>query len=323
MRRSLYLAVMFGVCARALAADTPALESAQSGAGDLIAAAKRSFTKAAAHPREPSKSVIPHFQQKRFQPRAGEACGLKSFTVVDYEIRSKEGGYDASRRTEMGAVIETTSPECIRDFGVVQFIRGCSYLVDYSAETGGELDRSFNNREFRGSQIVFNHPVYEVDQTQIDPLFTSYPEQPDRLALAYVPKSPVRLSSEVSSLRANLPFFDESSRRTFLKDAPGPTSVTFVTDLPDGGLSSISQDRKRFTAHNSSLEFETCVYRLRDVPTSGDPAGEDVSPGNGGPIQCFQWNSRYTYDAAARDFVTDRFSGVDPYCAQAPARNSR
>ena len=323
MRRSLVLAVMLGSCARAFAADQPVLESAQSRADDMIVAARQSFKKAGEHPREPSKTVIPHFQQKQFPARADGACALKSFTVIDYEMRSKEGKYDLSRRTEMGAVIETTSPECIREFGVVQFIRGCSYAVDYSAETGGELDRSFSSREFRGRQIVFNHPGYEVDQTELDPLFTAYPEQPDRSALAYVSKSPLRLSSDAASLRADLSFFDESSRRTFLKDHPAPTSTTYVTDLPDGGLSSISQDRKRFTAHDSSLDFKTCVYRLRDVPTSGDPAGEETSPETGGPIQCFSWNSRYTYVAAARDFVTDRFSGVDPYCAQAPARNTK
>ena len=322
MRTSIYLALMLGLNARAFASEQPVLESAESRAGGLIAAARRSAHTAAAAPHEPSRSITPHFQQTRFQPRAGEACGLKSFTVVDYELRAKDGE-GASSRTEMGAVIETTSPECIRDYGVVQFIRGCSYAIDYWADTGREYNRSFSSREFRGSRIVFNHPAFEVDQTEIDPLFTSYPQNPDRLAFAYVPKTPARLRSEAASLRANLPFFDESSRRVFLKDLSEPTSTTFVTDLPDGGLSSISQDKKRIIAHNSSLDFKVCVYRVRDIPASGDPAGEEASPENGGPIQCFRWASRYTYDAATRDYATDRFQGVDPYCAQAPARNSR
>jgi hypothetical protein len=321
MKPALCLAIILAFGARAGASDQPGLDSAESRAGDLIGAARQSARAAeAAAPPEPARSVTPHFQRTLFQIPAGEACGLKSFTLVDYELRSKDGDDEASARTEMGAIIETTSPDCIRDYGVVQFIRGCSYEIDSSAETGRELNRSFNSRDFRGSHIVFNHPDYEVDQTETDPLFTAYPKQPDRLALAYVPKSPARFSSEPSSLRANLPFFDESSRRTFLKDHSGPTATTFVTDLPDGGLSSISQDRKRITAHNSSLDFKMCVYRVQDVPTSGDPAGEEVSPEKGGPIQCFRWASRYTFDPAARDFVTDRFQGVDPYCAQAPAR---
>jgi hypothetical protein len=291
----------------------------------MIVAAKQSFKKAAEHPhpREPSKSITPHFQQKQFPAPADGACGLKSFTVVDYEMREKEGEYDASRRTEMGAVIETTTPDCIRDYGVVQFIRGCSYMIDYSAETGAELNRGFSSRDFRGNRIVFNHPAFEVDQTEVDPLFTAYPNQPDRTSIAYVSKAPLRLSSDAASLRADFSFFNESSRRTFLKDHPAPTSTTFVTDLPDGGLTSISQDKKRLMAHDSSLDFMTCVYRVKDVPTFGDPAGAETSPENGGPITCFHWSSRYTYDSASRDFATDRFSGVDPYCAQAPARDSR
>lgn len=56
------------------------------------------------------------------------------------------------------------------------------------------------------------------------------------------------------------------------------------------------------------------------MPTSGNPAGEGNPPESGGPIQCFAWASRHTYDIVTKEFVTDRFQGVDPFCAQAPPR---
>ena len=102
--------------------------------------------------------------------------------------------------------------------------------------------------------------------------------------------------------------------------AEAPTSIAYVADLPDHGQSVINEERTVLSALNASLDFRTCLYRLKDVPTTGDPAGEGTPAENGGPIQCFGWMSRYTFDPATQDYVTDKFSGVDPFCAQAPAR---
>jgi len=287
---------------------------------DLVAAGEAA-RKAAPPASGPSEKIIPRFQQKRFPAPAGAGCGLKSFTVMDYEVRSRDEGFERARISVMGAVIETTSPDCVRDYGVVQFIRGCVYHSRYSLETGAEVERVFDvARRLRGPRVVFNHPSFEVDQTQLDPLYVSYPEEEDRLALVYVPDSPLRLRSDSQSLLADMRAFNEPSRRTFLKDLSGPTSVTFVADVPEGGVSFTDEENTRLTASNSSLDFRTCVYRVADVPTSGDPAGEGTPAERGGPIQCFSWASRYTYDVAAQDFVTDRFQGVDPFCAQAPER---
>lgn len=315
----LIAAVLFA--ARPLRAQTD-FEDASLQAAGLLAASKDAARKTPAQVREPALRVIPHFQQKRFPPAPGAACSLKSYTLLDYEIRTNDGEYDRSRLTEMAAVVETTSPECVRDYAVVQFIRGCVYHTRYSPETGSEIEKVFDvARRLRGPRVVFSHPKFEVDQTETDPLYVSYPkEEEDRLALLYVPKSLLRLRPDERSMLVDLKTFDNPSSRTFLKDLEGPTSLTFVTDLPEGGVVSIDEEKTRVSASNSSLDFRTCLYRVKDVPTTGDPSGEDVPQDKGGPIQCFSWMSRYTYDGATKDFTTDRFAGVDPFCAQAPER---
>ncbi len=281
--------------------------------------AKEAKAKTPAAPREIKDGVIPRFQRKEFP--AAAKCGLKAFSVIDYEIRESVKNGEASRMTEMGAVIETTDPSCLRDYGIVQFIRGCVYHTRYDIASGSETEKVFDvARHLRGPRVVFSHPGYEVDQTELDPLYVSYPDEEDRLALLYVPKGRMHLRSDAASLLADRKYFDDPSTRVFLKDISTPTAVAFVGDLPDNGQSVISEGGAVLNAVNASLDFRTCVYRLKDVPTTGDPAGEGVAPEQGGPIHCFGWMSRYNFDPATKDFVTDKFHGVDPFCAQAPAR---
>ncbi|MBI5239091.1 MAG: hypothetical protein HY926_01325 [Elusimicrobia bacterium] len=321
---SLLAVALIALALPSRAAAQPALEDAARAARALL---QSSPVLAVAAPQAQSappgsgSQVIPRFQQKVFPAPAQGACGLKSFTVMDYEERSRDEDFDRARISLMGAVIETTAPGCIRDYGVVQFIRGCVYHVRYDARTGAELERTFDvARRLRGVRVVFSHPGYEVDTNDEDPLYSGSPEVDDRLGLAYVPNFRLRLRPDRASLLADLRAFDLPDQRTFLMDHPEPTAVVFVTDVPDGGVSMTSEDKGRITANNTSLDFRTCLYRLRDVPTSGSPAGEGTAPESGGPIQCFGWASRYTYDIAAQEFVTDAFQGVDPYCSQAPER---
>jgi hypothetical protein len=261
----------------------------------------------------PSETVIPRYQRKEFPAPAAGQCGIKSFTLMDYEVRSREKDGTPARLTEMGAAIETTAPDCIRDFGVVQFIRGCVYHAEYSAETGAELSRSFDvARRLRGPRVVFNHPDFEVDQMGRDPMYTAEDGETDRVGFSYIAVPPLRLRSDRASLLEDLKAVDNPSRRTFLMDAEKPAQTIFVADLPEGGVVTPLDDGKRLVANNSSLDFKTCLYRVADVPLSGDPTAA--------PLVCFTWMSRYTYDAAANEYATDKFGGVDSFCAQAPAR---
>ena len=297
----------------------------EAGVKDVATSARKTAAlkpaKPAPAPREMKDGYIPRFQQKKFPLSSDGKCGLKAFTLLDYEMRDSVKHGEASRMTEMAAVIETTSPDCLREYGVVQFIRGCVYHTRYDIKTGSETEKVFDvARHLRGPRVVFNHPGYEVDQTELDPLYVSYPGEAHRLDLLYVPNGPMRLRSDAASMAADLKYLDRYDTRTFLKDVTTPTAIAYIGDLPDNGQSIIDETGTVLSVLNASLDFRTCLYRLKDVPTSGDPAGEGVAPENGGPIQCFGWMSRYTFDPATQDFVTDKFSGVDPFCATAPPR---
>lgn len=298
------------------------VEAGVKAAADRARSAKGAAApKPAAAPRELKDGVIPRLQRQTFALASGAKCGLKAFSVVDYETRESVKNDEASRLTVMGAVIETTSPECLRDYGVVQFIRGCVYHARYALPSGAEIEKVFDvARRLRGPRVVFSHPAWEVDRTELDPVYMSYPDEESRVDLYYTPRAPLRLRPDAASLMADYKYFNDPAHRRFLKDTEAPASAFFVGDVPEGGVSVVNEERTILSAENTSLEFRTCVYRLQDVPSSGDPAGEDAPTGNGGPLHCFGWASRYTFDPATRDYVTDKFSGLDPFCAEAPDR---
>ncbi len=271
----------------------------------------------AAAPAAANEQVFPNIQQQSFSAPAAGRCGLTRFSVSDFETRSSFGAEQRVRSTFMAAVIETSDPSCIRDYAVVQYIRGCAYTVRYDRASRVERDRSFDiSREVRGRSVTFNHPRLEVDTIDADPMYASAPPGVDRHGYLLVPTAPLRLRSDRSSLLSDLQVY--KSNRSNLRNHPGPTAATFVADTPNGGISFAAEDGATVVASNASLDFRTCVYRTADIPRTGDPAPEGVAPSSGGPLACFGWQSRYTYDPAAREFVNDRYASVDPYCAQAP-----
>ncbi|UPT72438.1 MAG: hypothetical protein M0D55_10620 [Elusimicrobiota bacterium] len=215
----------------------------------------------------------------------------------------------------MGAVVETTAPECLRDYAVVNFIRGCAWHDRYELPSLALKERVHDvARWYKGKRVVFSHPDFEVDTVDEDPVYASDADAADRLGMTYVPvKRPLRLRPDRASLLSDLRVFDNPSERGFLQDAAAPASLYFVTDVPDGGVTILDEEGKWLSAANSSLDFRTCVYRTADVPSSGD-----MPPGD--PLVCFTWSSRHVYDPAAREFKGDASGGPDPFCASAPPK---
>jgi hypothetical protein len=265
--------------------------------------------------------TIPRLQSKNFKALENGACGLKRFTVIDSENHSLDSTYEPTRLTAMGAIIETTSPECIRNYGIVQYIRGCVYHSRHSVVTGDLIDRIHDvTRGFHGKTITFNHPSFEIDQDGLDPLYFAIPDVADRFAYAYVPNKPLKLSPDKNSMLSDLKALDDYRQLTVLKNYTLPTSVILAIDIPNGGVASFDSKRQQVSASNSYLDFVTCVYQTKDIPITGSPAGFDEKPENGGPLKCFTWSSHYTYDGETRNYITDKFKGMDPFCAEAPER---
>ncbi len=301
----------------AVVIPAPAQELEKAFAAASAAAAA---PKPAARPAPPRNETTARFQQKAFPLPADGACALKRFTLEDYVHSSSAGEFDRSRISVMGAVIETTAPACLRDFAVVQFIRGCVWHDRYELPSLALKERVHDvARWYRGKRVVFSHPDFEVDRTDEDPVYASDPDADGRVGMSYVPKRPLRLRPDRASLMSDLRAFDRPDEREFLQDS-APTTLAFVTDVPDGGVTILAEDAGALTAANSSLDFLTCVYRIADVPESGEMAPAPAAGAAGRPLACFTWHSRHVYDPASREFRGEASGGPDPFCAQAPPK---
>lgn len=278
------------------------------------ASAAASAPKPAARPAPPKNEIIARFQQKAFPAPAAGKCALKRFTLEDYVHVSSEGELDRSRISVMGAVIETTAPECLKDYAVVQFIRGCAWHDRYELPSMTLKERTYDvARWYRGKRVVFSHPDFEVDRTDEDPVYASDPDAAFRVGMSYVPKKPLKLRSDRASLLADLRAYDRPDEREFLQDVSS-AALTFVTDVPDGGVTVLAEDGTGLTAANASLDFRTCVYRTADVPESGEMPVPDA------PLACFAWHSRHVFDPAVREFRGEAAGGPDVFCASAPPK---
>ena len=258
---------------------------------------------------------------KSFAASPDGKCGLKRFSLETYDLTMKDAPTEAFRSSSAIFVTETTAPECIRDYAVVQFIKGCVYEINYDVKAGKEIERYFGVvRDHRGQQITFNHPDWAVDSNEMDPLYGAHSDGTnpniDRLRFQLVPKGKFKLKSDRASLLADFQFLDSYTTKIALKDYHQPTSILFTGDSPEMG-SYLENDGKTADIHNTSLEFQTCIYHIQDIPTRGDPAFPGTPEAKGGPITCISWQDKNTFDPSTKTFSTKAFPGIDPFCATA------
>ena len=84
------------------------------------------------------------------------------------------GTLSLDRGIEMGAVLETSQAGCLKDYGVVQFIRGCAFEASKDLKSGLVSKRIYSVRDFKGDpSFPFRHQNWVVDQTGIDPIYSS------------------------------------------------------------------------------------------------------------------------------------------------------
>jgi hypothetical protein len=221
-------------------------------------------------------------------------CSLREFEVevVDQKFIWGDGAY--AMGPSMVARYRTDSVATLRDYVIVQFIRGCLYGSEVNAR--GEVERYFNiGRDHYGRAIDFHHPTWVVDSITTDPAYWSDPnETPDR-HFHYLWNRRGRST-------------DERTAVLFGKRRP-PKPELYVTDQPSGASSGHLTGPRRPT--NVSLAFSTCIYRTRDV----SPATPEDGAGLPKPIHCVDWSSSNIFNHA-----TDRFESpreIDPFCLRA------
>lgn len=268
---------------------------------------------------------IPHpgtLQEKRFTVPAGQ-CGLSRFTMetFEYENAGKPSDPGKVRGSMMAAVAETSDPSCLKDYGVVQFIRGCMYNVRYKRSTNQVTEKYFGLiRDQRGKTLPFVFPTWDVDTVDVDPLYQSATtDNPNgRLNLYRYSKKPIALSRDQKSIANDEKVFFDARNYGFLPEAGKNQNRYFVTDLPsfadwnpDGGAGEEEW-------LNASLEFQTCIYKMKDIPTAGNPLPPGTSADAGGPIACFSWDHKQTFDPIAKTFQSHK--GIDTACADIPQK---
>lgn len=269
------------------------------------------------------------FQSHTWSPPAGE-CGLARFSLGELTLHEKnfsKAEHTAVYSKRIAAVIETNQPDCIANYGVVQWIRGCIVNTYQFLDTKRINQTLGTSRQHRGQSIPFVHKNWSIDSTELDPLYwsspVSNPSASARLDHYLSPKQPLLTHHTAQAAQSITPFIlNLESKRPFtnFRNLVQPTQQSVVVDAPTGSLfmhHPTDPDTKDILSYSTtSLEFKICVYRLSDVPLQGDPARFDVPQDQGGPIHCFDWDSKARWNDRLKTF--EPFTEMDPYCSVEP-----
>jgi hypothetical protein len=194
----------------------------------------------------------------------------------------------------MSAEIEAQTPNQIRDYAFVQYIKGCIY------ETDGQQTR-FVPRDYLGrSAYPFKHPTWEIDSgDDRDPVYYSYAQAGYDEVRGFV-------ISRNTFYQSSNPLLNERSRGWGGKPSNLSRPSIFVHDAPT--FSTTRNQGGKTIATVASLAFRICLHKIAEVPESVT-VGATIIPN---PIHCMEWSSNYRYD-----FGTRRFSEraeLDPVC---------
>lgn len=210
--------------------------------------------------------------------RSTDTCDLKRFTLATsvYEVWFSD---DPNYPTYGNGVImeyETDSVDALEKYAIVQFIKGC---VFYSSNGGGKINRNVSDSvPSFGKNIPFCFPQWVIDSQDTDPAYNSDPEY-GRFYL----------------LRWNKPgSYDNRTQKYFGAEKP-KIPVVYMTDYPSGAFVTGTGVK------NAALEFNTCIFKARDVPA--ETRRDDIDFAK--PITCFEWQNVYVYDFDKGRFQSD------------------
>ncbi len=204
-------------------------------------------------------------------------CDLEEFGFwVKHFQRKVKKMY--TEEPEEGSMIyawyKTASTATLENYIFVQQVRGCSWNVMYYE---GKAEANFLDIEHNGKVEAFCFPEWEIDMVGKDPSYTSEPNDSlSRHFYAQWTERPYDFPTRATKL-----YGEEKPTFPLLGMVDSPTRA-YVRKWGNG----------RVLAHNTALEFHTCLYRKEDVPATLDPIKDIV----GVPIGCFDWKSMHVYD---------------------------
>jgi hypothetical protein len=211
--------------------------------------------------------------------RTNNTCDLKRFTLTTsvYEVWFSD---DPNHPTYgNGAIMEyeTDSVDALEKYAVVQFKKGCVFYSSKNSQ--GKIHRNVSDTVASfGGNIPFCFPEWVIDSQDSDPAYNSDPEY-GRFYL----------------LRWNKPgSYDYRTQKYYGAEKP-KIPVVYMTDYPAGAFVTATGMR------NVALEFNTCIYKARDVPTQTRRDNVHFAK----PLNCFAWQDVYVYDFAKGRFQTN------------------
>ena len=207
-----------------------------------------------------------------------DTCDLKRFTLTKW-VHEVWFGDEPNNPTRGNAVLmeyETDSVDALEKYSIVQFVKGCVFFTSKNHQ--GKIDRVVNNvvSSF-GEEIPFCFPTWVIDSQDTDPAYNSDPEY-GRFYL----------------LRWNQPgSYDYRTQKYYGAERP-KIPVVYVVDYPHGAFITGTGVK------NAALEFKTCIFKARDVPT--ETRRDNIAFAR--PITCFEWQNIYVYDFDQGKFQT-------------------
>ncbi len=209
------------------------------------------------------------------------SCSLKKVKYIVEDFT-----YDGHYQTRFFAHYETQKVSDLEEYVFVQFLKGCAYAVDLNESKDniyGEILQHF------GQQKTFNFSNWMIDSDWSDPVYSSQ----------------VGEASRHFGCRWNLLQGDTSSKtEKQYKEGPPSFPEYYIYDRP-GDARVVSG-----FAHNTSLQFKTCIYKTSDVPTKITPDNLDFAP----PISCYEWDSSFIYNPIKKRY--ERRSKISRICKQ-------
>ncbi len=222
-------------------------------------------------------------------------CDLKSVKLVERKIKvllADERADFATYMTDMKFVVDVKKAANITKFGVVQFLKGCMFESELLQDGTERRDFSYVHKHF-GSYKLIKHDDFVIDTSHADPLATSF-ETYGRFDLYKWNKDPANLDAE---------------NATWYFDAKPPHGTVFKADLV--GTTGLIEGTQNPNARNSSLELETCIFKISDLPVTTDETSKGVDKSKA--VWCAAWDHKFRYDFAKMNVVQDKT--IDPFCA--------
>jgi hypothetical protein len=184
------------------------------------------------------------------------------------------------------------SPALIESLAVVQWIRGCLFESEFK---GGHIEKHLNIvRQHFGKVVVFRHPHWQIDSDSTDPIYSS-----DLLGGSF---ALLRWNSDPYSL--------DPETATLYGQAKPPHGSVFVTELPGSAFLASGSGNKAGQAQNTSLEFQTCLFRTVDLPATTTPDGDGVDQSKA--LWCVSWDHKFVWNFKTAQM--DRPPQIDPVC---------